>query len=72
LEFITSLAIKSKLPKVIIIPNYPCDDEGIPTSIVVGGKGYIECIEENNGILVGVTMSAQTNVSYKGLFGDNL
>lgn len=57
LEFLTSLAIKSKLPKVIVIPNYPCDDEGIPTSTASGGKGDIECVEENNGILVEVTMS---------------
>ena len=57
LEFLTSLAIKSKLPHVVVIPNYPCDDEGIPTSTAGGGKGDIECIEENNGILVEVTMS---------------
>jgi hypothetical protein len=56
LEFLTSLAIKSKLPKVIVIPNYPCDDEGLPTTTAGGGKGDIECIEENNGILVEVTM----------------
>lgn len=57
LEFLTSLAIKSKLPNVIVIPNYPCDDEGIPTSTAGGGKGDIECIENNNGILVEVTMA---------------
>lgn len=57
LEFLTSLAIKSKLPNVVVIPNYPCDDEGIPTSTAGGGKGDIECIEDNNGILVEVTMS---------------
>lgn len=57
LEFLTSLAIKSKLPNVTVIPNYPCDDEGIPTSTAGGGKGDIECIENNNGVLVEVTMS---------------
>lgn len=57
LEFLTSLAIKSKLPNVIVIPNYPCDDEGIPTSTAGGGKGDIECIENNNGILIEVTMA---------------
>jgi hypothetical protein len=57
LEFLTSLAIKSKQPHVIVIPNYPCDDEGIPTSTAGGGKGDIECVEGNNGILVEVTMS---------------
>ena len=57
LEFLTALAIKSKLPNVLVIPNYPCDDEGIPTSTAGGGKGDIECIEGNNGILVEVTMA---------------
>lgn len=57
LEFLTSLAIKSRLPNVTVIPNYPCDDEGIPTSTAGGGKGDIECIENNNGVLVEVTMS---------------
>jgi len=58
LEFLTSLAIKSKFPHITVIPNYPCDDEGIPTSTAGGGRGDIECIEdESNGILVEVTMS---------------
>jgi hypothetical protein len=57
LEFLTSLAIKSKIPNIKVNPNYPCDDEGIPTSTAGGGKGDIECIEEENGILIEVTMS---------------
>lgn len=57
LEFLTSLAIKSKLPNVTVIPNYPCDDEGIPTSTAGGGNGDIECIEDDNGILIEVTLS---------------
>jgi len=31
LEFLTSLAVKSRFPNVKVIPNYPCDDEWIPT-----------------------------------------
>lgn len=60
LEFLTALAIKSKLPKVVVIPNYPIDDEGIPTSTAGGtnNTGDIECFEGANGILVEVTMSA--------------
>jgi len=27
LEFLTSLAVKSRFPNVKVIPNYPCDDE---------------------------------------------
>jgi hypothetical protein len=59
LEFLTALAIKSKLPDVRVIPNYPCDDEGLPTSTAggIGDQGDIECFERQNGILVEVTMA---------------
>ncbi|MGI9256103.1 MAG: AlwI family type II restriction endonuclease [Salinispira sp.] len=59
LEFLTTLAVKSKFPDVKVIPNYPVDDEGIPTSTAggVGNTGDIECFEDVNGILIEVTMS---------------
>ena len=59
LEFLTSLAIKSKYRHLKIKPNYPTDDEGIPTSTAggQGNQGDIECFEDENGILVEVTMS---------------
>lgn len=59
LEFLTSLAIKSRFRDLKIIPNYPTDDEGIPTSTAggQGNQGDIECFEDDNGILVEVTMS---------------
>lgn len=59
LEFLTALAVKSKFPNVNVIPNYPVDDEGIPTSTAggVGNTGDIECYENINGILIEVTMS---------------
>ena len=57
LEFLTALAIKSRLPDVEVIPNYPCDDEGLPTSTAGGNNGDIECFESSNGILVEVTMA---------------
>jgi len=58
LEFLTALAVKSKFPNVKVIPNYPIDDEGIPTSTAggVGNTGDIECFEDINGILIEVTM----------------
>lgn len=56
LEFLTALAIKSRLPHVRVIPNYAMDDTGLPTSTAGGGKGDIECIEQHHGILVEVTM----------------
>ncbi len=57
LEFLTALAIKSKLPDVRVIPNYSCDDTGLPTSTAGGNKGDIECFEQKRGILVEVTMA---------------
>lgn len=57
LEFLTALAIKSKLPEVVVIPNYPCDDTGLPTSTAGGNAGDIECVEDPHGILVEVTMA---------------
>lgn len=57
LEFLTALAIKHKYPDIVVMPNYPCDDEGLPTSTAGGNAGDIECYENNNGILVEVTMS---------------
>ena len=57
LEFLIALAIKSKLPKVKVVPNYPCDDEGLPTSTAGGNNGDIECYETPNSILVEVTMA---------------
>jgi len=59
LEFLTAIAIKSKFRNVRVFPNYPCDDEGLPTSTAggVGDKGDIECFENINGILVEVTIS---------------
>ncbi len=59
LEFLVALAIKSRFPKITVIPNYPTDDTGLPTSTAggIGDKGDIECYEDINGILVEVTMS---------------
>ena len=57
LEFLTSLAIKSKMPNVRVVPNYCCDDTGLPTSTAGGNKGDIECFEKQNGVLVEVTMA---------------
>lgn len=59
LEFLISLAVKSRFPDIKVIPNYPVDDEGIPTSTAggVGNIGDIECFEDVNGILIEVTMS---------------
>lgn len=57
LEFLTALAIKLRFPNARVLPNYPCDDEGLPTSTAGGGRGDIECIEEDKATTVEVTMS---------------
>ncbi len=57
LEFLTALAIRCKMPGVRVVPNYSCDDEGLPTSTAGGNKGDIECYEKQNGVLVEVTMA---------------
>ena len=57
LEFLTALAIKSKMPNVVVKPNYSYDDTGLPTSTAGGNKGDIECFENGNGVLVEVTMA---------------
>lgn len=57
LEFLISLLIKEKFPLIIVKPNYSADDTGLPTSTAGGNKGDIECFENENGILVEVTMA---------------
>jgi len=59
LEFLVSLAIKSRFPKIKVVANYPYDDEGLPTSTAsgIGDRGDIECFEDGKGILIEVTMS---------------
>ena len=56
LEFLISIAIKNKFDNVNVIPNYPCDDEGLPTSTAGGNKGDIICIEDENGVMIEVTL----------------
>ena len=56
LEFLTSLAILSKLPNVTVKPNFISDDEGLPSSFASGGKPDIECAESKDTILVEVTL----------------
>lgn len=57
-EFLASLAIKSKFPHIKVMPNYPCDDEWLPTSTAWWNwnKWDIECFENSNWILIEVTM----------------
>ena len=58
-EFLTALAVKSRFPKARVAPNYPVDDDGLPTSTApgAGDTGDIECCENKNGVLLEVTMA---------------
>ena len=60
LEFLSSLAIVTKFPDILVKPNYVTDDEGLPTSYAPGGKPDIECEEMEKYILVEVTMLVGT------------
>lgn len=60
LEFLTSLALLKKLPNIIVKPNFVSDDEGLPTSFASGGKPDIECLENNETVLVEVTLLTGT------------
>ena len=60
LEFLTSLAILKKLPNVIVKPNFIADDEGLPTSFASGGFPDIECLEDQDTVLVEVTLLTGT------------
>ena len=60
LEFLTSLAILKKLPNVIVKPNFVSDDEGLPTSFASGGSPDIECLEDQDTVLVEVTLLTGT------------
>ena len=60
LEFLVTLAIVVKYPKVNVKPNYISDDEGLPSSHAPGGKPDIECEELRKYILVEVTLLTGT------------
>ena len=64
LEFLTALLIKKSYPNVDVYPNYPVDDEGVPTSTAGGNKPDISCKDGNMYINVEVTMlsSNQQNI----------
>jgi len=56
LEFLTSLAVLTKYPKIRLIPNYITDDEGLPSAHAPGNRADIECYEKKNCTLLEVTL----------------
>ena len=61
LEFLTALAIRCKMPDVRVVPNYSCDDEGLPIFTAAGGMADIECFDSDNNPLVEVTLMSSRN-----------
>lgn len=60
LEFLISLAILKKMPFTEVKPNFIADDEGLPVSFAQGGQADIECFENDDTILVEVTLLTGT------------
>ena len=56
LEFLSAIALVKYFDNIDVCPNYPVDDEGLPTSTASGGKADIECYQENDSALVEVTL----------------
>lgn len=56
LEFLTSLAVVSKVPGTVVKPNYISDDEGLPSVHAQGGNADIECREQEQYTLLEVTL----------------
>lgn len=55
-EFLMSIALYKRYPEIEVVPNYPIDDEGMPTSTALGGIGDIEVYTHKYNILVEVTL----------------
>lgn len=56
LEFLAAIALVKYFDNIDVCPNYPIDDEGLPTKTAGGGKADIECYQEDNEALVEVTL----------------
>lgn len=56
LEFLTSLAVLSKIPTAMVKPNYISDDEGLPSAHAPGNGADIECNEDEKYTLLEVTL----------------
>ncbi len=56
LEFLTSIALQQNFEGLDVMPNYPIDDEGLPTNTASGGKADIVCTDGRWQSLVEVTL----------------
>jgi hypothetical protein len=60
LEFLTTLSILKKIPNAFVSPNFISDDEGLPVSFAAGGGADIECEENDQKVLIEVTLLTGT------------
>ena len=60
LEFLSAIALVKYFDNIDVCPNYPADDEGLPTRTAGGGKADIECYQEDCEALVEVTLMTST------------
>ena len=56
LEFLSAIALVKCFNHIVVCPNYPVDDEGLPTSTARGGMADIVCYQNDNFALVEVTL----------------
>lgn len=61
LEFLVSIALKQQFRNLEVKPNYPVDDEGLPTFTAAGGVADIECYDTDCTSLVEVTLMRARN-----------
>jgi hypothetical protein len=72
LEFLISFAVFKKLKNVTTKPNLISDDEELSASFAVGGNPDIECFENDDTVLVEVTLliGVQQHIRKFFLFAD--
>lgn len=56
MEFLTSIALMQNFEGLKVCPNYPVDDEGLPTSTAAGGYADIECFDTDYDTYCEVTL----------------
>ena len=56
LEFLTSIALLQNFKNIVVLPNYPVDDEGLPTMTAGGDTPDIVCYDGEYDSLFEVTL----------------
>ena len=61
LEFLINIALVQHFTGLEVYPNYPVDDEGLPTFTAPGGVADIECYDTDCDSLIEVTLMCARN-----------